>query len=207
MIANWYDRHLLPHLLDFACGMKPIRSQRQQIVPLAQGRVLEVGIGTGLNMPFYDASRVRYIVGLDPALQLHPLARKRIARTGIEVELVGVSAETIPLESASIDTVLVTYSLCTIPDPLAALREMRRVLVPGGRLLFCEHGLAPDENVRRWQVRLQPHWQKVAGGCHLDRDVPALLAQAGFRCDTLQTGYLPGPRLLTFNYLGEAQAA
>lgn len=207
MTASWYERRLLPHLLDFACGMKPIRRQRQQIVPLAQGRVLEVGIGTGLNMPYYDPSRVSYVVGLDPALQLHRLALKRIARTGIDVELVGVSAESIPLENSSIDTIVVTYSLCTIPDPLAALKEMRRVLAPGGRLLFCEHGRAPDENVRRWQARLQPYWQKVAGGCHLDRDVPALLIESGFRCDTLQTRYLPGPRLLTFNYWGEARAA
>ena len=179
MNANWYDRTLLPHLLDFACGMRPIRLQREKIVPLAWGRVLEVGIGTGLNMPFYDPARVRYIVGVDPALQMHRLAAKRIARAGLDVELVGVAAETIPLEDASIDTVVVTYTLCTIPDPVTALKEMRRVLVPGGSLLFCEHGRAPDENVRRWQTRLQPHWQKIAGGCQLDRDVaPALLDEA-----------------------------
>jgi ubiquinone/menaquinone biosynthesis C-methylase UbiE len=207
MNPSWYDRHLLPHLLDFACGMKPIRRQREIIVPLAHGRVLEVGIGTGLNMPFYDKSRVSYIVGVDPALQMHRLASRRIARAALDVELVGVTAETIPLEDASIDTVVITYTLCSIPDPIVALREMRRVLAPGGRLLFCEHGRAPDENVRRWQDRLQPHWQKIAGGCHLDRDVPALLEESGFRCDRLQTRYLPGPRPLTFNYWGEAVAA
>ena len=207
MNPSWYDRHLLPHLLDFACGMKPIRRQREMIVPLAHGRVLEIGIGTGLNMPFYDKSRVSYIVGVDPALQMHRLASRRIARAALDVELVGVTAETIPLEDASIDTVVITYTLCSIPDPIVALREMRRVLAPGGRLLFCEHGRAPDENVRRWQDRLQPHWQKIAGGCHLDRDVPALLEESGFRCDRLQTRYLPGPRPLTFNYWGEAVAA
>jgi ubiquinone/menaquinone biosynthesis C-methylase UbiE len=206
MNASWYDRHLLPHLVDFACGVKPVSRQRELIVPLARGRVLEVGIGTGLNMPFYDKSRVRYIIGVDPALQMHRLAAKRVARAGLDVELVGVTAETIPLEDASIDTVVSTYTLCTIPDAVAALREMRRVLAPGGRLLFCEHGRAPDENVRRWQTRLTPHWQKVAGGCHLDRDMPALLAEAGFRCKRLETRYLPGPRILTFNYWGEAVA-
>jgi ubiquinone/menaquinone biosynthesis C-methylase UbiE len=206
MNASWYDRHLLPHLVDFACGVKPVSRQRELIVPLARGRVLEVGIGTGLNMPFYDKSRVRYIIGVDPALQMHRLAAKRVARAGLDVELVGVTAETIPLEDASIDTVVSTYTLCTIPDAVAALREIRRVLAPGGRLLFCEHGRAPDENVRRWQTRLTPHWQKVAGGCHLDRDMPALLAEAGFRCNRLETRYLPGPRILTFTYWGEAVA-
>lgn len=205
--ASWYDRHLLPHLIDFACGMKPVSRQRELVVPQAQGRVLEIGIGTGLNMPFYDRTKVRYIIGVDPALQMHRLAAKRVARAGLDVELVGVEAETIPLEDASIDTVVSTYTLCTIPDPLAALREMRRVLAPGGRLLFCEHGRAPDEAVRRWQERLTPHWRKIAGGCHLDRDVPALLTEAGFRCDTLQTRYLAGPRPLTFNYWGAAAAA
>lgn len=205
--ASWYDRHLLPHLVDFACGLKPVARQRELVVPRAEGRVLEVGIGTGLNMPFYDRTRVRYVVGVDPTLEMHRLAAKRVARSGIDVELVGVTAETLPLEDASIDTAVSTYTLCTIPDPLAALAEIRRVLAPGGRLLFCEHGRAPDESVRRWQTRLSPHWQKVAGGCHLDRDVPALLEAAGFRCDALETRYLPGPRLLTFNYWGEAVAA
>ncbi len=204
--ASWYDRHLLPHLIDLACSMKPVSRQRELIVPRAQGRVLEIGIGTGLNMPFYDRAKVLYIIGVDPALRMHRLAAKRVARAGLDVELVGVTAETIPLEDASIDTVVSTYTLCTIPDPLAALREMRRVLAPGGRLLFCEHGRAPDEAVRRWQERLTPHWQRIAGGCHLDRDVPALLDEAGFRCDTLQTRYLPGPRALTYNYWGEAVA-
>lgn len=206
MSDNWYNRNLLPYLLDFACGMKPIRSQREKVVPLAQGRVLEVGIGTGLNVPFYDKSRVTRVVGLDPAMQMHRLALKRIAKAGLNVELVGLSAEKIPLEDSSFDTVLITYTLCTIPDPLAALREMHRVLAPSGRLLFCEHGRAPDEDVRRWQSRLQPHWKKLAGGCHLDRDVPALLKEAGFQCDDTRTCYLPGPRPLTFNYWGEAIA-
>ena len=191
MNISWYDRHILPHALDFACGLPMVSRQRQLVVPLAQGRVLEVGIGTGL----------------DPALQLHPLARERIAQAGLDVALVGLSAEQIPLPDASFDTVLITYTLCTVPDPLAALREMRRVLAPGGRLLFCEHGRAPDESVRRWQDRLQPLWGKLAGGCHLGRDIPALLREAGFRLTDLHTRYLPGPRPFTFNFWGEALAA
>ena len=191
MNISWYDRHILPHALDFACGLPMVSRQRQLVVPLAQGRVLEVGIGTGL----------------DPALQLHPLARERIAQAGLDVALVGLSAEQIPLPDASFDTVLITYTLCTVPDPLAALREMRRVLAPGGRLLFCEHGRAPDESVRRWRDRLQPLWGKLAGGCHLGRDIPALLREAGFRLTDLHTRYLPGPRPFTFNFWGEALAA
>jgi SAM-dependent methyltransferase len=173
MNPSWYDRHILPHALDFACGLPMISRQRQLVVPLAQGRVLEVGIGTGLNMPWYDKTRVTHITGLDPALQLHALARERIAQAGLEVELLGLSAEQIPLPDASFDTVLITYTLCTIPDPLAALR-------------------------------LQPLWGKVAGGCHLGRDIPALLQEAGFRLSDLHTRYLPGPRPFTFHYWGEA---
>jgi len=206
MAANWYERNLLPRLIDFACSIKPIRKQRLSVIPLAHGRVLEVGLGTGLNLPFYDAARVDAIVGVEPSLKMHRLALKRGRRAGIALELVGLSAERLPLADASFDTVVSTYTLCTIPDPVAALREMRRVLMPGGRLLFSEHGRAPDENVRKWQTRLQPYWSRLAGGCMLDRDIPALLEQSGFRPE-VQSRYLPGPRILSYHYWGTAIAA
>jgi ubiquinone/menaquinone biosynthesis C-methylase UbiE len=207
MGRNWYERHVLPWLVDVACSVRPVQRQRQKIVPLAQGRVLEIGIGTGLNLAHYDKSRIEQIVGLDPGLEMHPQARRRSRRAGIEVELVGLSAERIPYDDRTFDTVLVTYSLCTITDPAAALTEMRRVLKAGGLLIFCEHGLAPDLSVRRWQERLTPLWSKLAGGCHLDRDVPRLLRQAGFRSDDMRQMYLPGPRALTYSYWGTAVAA
>lgn len=204
MPANWYERHILPTALDFACGMNAISRMRQRVVPLAHGRVLEVGIGSGLNMRHYDKDRVTHITGLDPALQLQPLAQRRIAEAGLSVDLIGLSAEKIPLPDASFDTIVMTYTLCTIADPHAALLEMRRVLVPQGQLLYCEHGRAPDASVARWQDRLQPVWGPLAGGCHLGRDIPALLCAAGFSLPDLDTRYLPGPRPLTFHYWGQA---
>lgn len=204
---NWYDRHLLPYLVDLACSLRAVRRQRRKVVPLAGGKVLEVGIGTGLNLEHYDKARVERLVGVDPGLEMHPLAQKRARRAGLTVELVGLSAERLPFDANTFDTVVVTYALCTIPDPLTALVEMRRVLKRGGLLVFCEHGLAPDPSVQRWQHRLAPLWARVAGGCHLDRNVPALLAEAGFRSRDLQAMYLPGPRLLTYNYWGTAEAA
>lgn len=201
---NWYERHVLPYVIDIACGIKPVRRQREKVVPLARGRVLEIGIGTGLNLEHYDKAKIEKIVGLDPALEMHRLAQKRLRKSGLAVELVGLSAERIPFEDASFDTVLVTYTLCSIPDPVAALKEMRRVLKPGASVVFCEHGLAPDASVRRWQDRLTPIWSKLAGGCHLNRDIPRLLNQAGLRSADLQSMYLPGPRPLTYNYWGTA---
>lgn len=201
---NWYERHVLPYLIDIACGVEPVRRQRHKLVPLAAGRVLEVGIGTGRNLEHYDKARVTSLTGIDPGLEMHRLAAKRARQQGIQVDLVGLSAERIPFDDASFDTVVVTYSLCTIPDPLAALREMRRVLKPGGRLIYCEHGLAPDAAVRQWQHRLTPLWSKIAGGCHLDRDIACLLREAGFRSQDMQTMYLPGPRPMTFHYWGTA---
>ncbi|PUE19134.1 SAM-dependent methyltransferase [Limnohabitans sp. MMS-10A-160] len=203
---NWYDRHLLPYLIDIACGLPMVQKQRRQLVPQAHGRVLEVGMGTGRNLPFYDRSRITRLVGVDPAMQMHRLAQKRSREAGIEVELMGLSAEQLPADDASFDTVVCTYTLCSIPDAAQALREMRRVLVPGGKLLFCEHGRAPDANVRRWQDRLQPLWGPLAGGCHLGRDIPSLLDTAGFAATT-QAAYLAGPRPMTFHYWGEAQAS
>jgi len=202
--TNWYERHLLPYMIDIACGLRPIREQREKVVPLARGQILEVGIGTGLNLRHYDPRKVTKLVGLDPALAMHRLAKKRMRKAGLAVELIGLSAERIPYADASFDTVVLTYTLCSIPDAVAALREMRRVLKPGAQLVFCEHGLAPDESVRRWQRRLNPLWSRLGGGCQLDRDVPALLAAAGFRSSDLESAYLPGPRPLAYNYWGTA---
>ena len=193
-------------MIDWACGVSLFSRQRQKLIPLAHGRVLEVGLGTGRNLPFYDRQRVSQVVGVDPALSLHPIARRRVAASGLDVELMGLSAERLPASDASFDTVVSTYTLCSIPDPVAALREMRRVLKPGGQLLFSEHGLAPEPGVARWQTRLQPYWKPLAGGCHLDRDIPALLAEAGFACD-VQSRYLWGPRVLSYHYWGGAVAA
>lgn len=205
MSSSWYERVVLPHLLELACGVKPIHRQRQKIVPLARGEVLEIGIGTGLNLPFYDRSRVKSIVGVDPALQMHPLAWRRVKRAGLAVRMVGLSAEALTLPDRSFDTIVCTYTLCTIPAPDSALAEMHRVLAPGGKLLFSEHGRAPDESVRSCQQRLQPLWGPLAGGCQLGRDIPGLLRAAGFQLD-VQSMYLPGPRFASYHYWGEAVA-
>jgi len=202
-----YSEFVLPHLVHFACGLKPIMRQREKVVPLAQGCVLEVGVGTGLNLPYYDAGKVSKVIGLDPAPEMTRKAARVARRAGIEVEFINAPAETIPLASASVDTALVTYALCTIPQTTPALREIARVLRPGGRLIFCEHGLAPDANVRKWQERITPAWKVIAGGCHLGRDIPALIEQGGFRIATMETMYLPGWRPATFNYWGVAQRA
>jgi len=201
---NWYDRHVLPWLIDTACGLPMVQAQRRLLVPQARGRVLEIGMGTGRNLPFYDRSKLTQLVGVDPALQMHRLAQRRSAKAGIHVDLVGLSAERLPLPDAHFDTVVCTYTLCSIPDPLAALHEVRRVLKPDGQFLFCEHGRAPDAALARWQDRLQPCWMPLAGGCHLDRDVPALLRDAGLNAQVDQ-GYLSGPRVLTYHYWGHAQ--
>ena len=204
---GFYAKHILPRALDFACSMKPVLEQREKVVPLAEGRVLEVGIGTGLNLPYYDATKVERVIGLDPAEEMLVRARKRAAGLPFAVEHLALEGERIPLEPGSIDTVLVTYTLCTIPDVLTALGGMRRVLKPTGRLIFCEHGKAPDARVRRWQRRINPLWGKLLGGCSLDRDVPSLLKQGGFAFDTIESAYLDGPAIASFNYWGTARPA
>ena len=199
-----YDRHILPHLIDFACGMGAVMKARSQLVPQARGRVLEIGIGSGLNLSFYDPQPVEVVVGVDPSAEMQALARERAARCQVPVEMIALELGQIQAADASFDDIVCTFTLCTIPDAIAALREMRRVLKPGGRLLFCEHGLAPDLPVVRWQKRLTPLWKPLAGGCHLDRDIPALIGAGGFHIRELSTGYLKGPRPMTHVYRGWA---
>lgn len=202
-----YDRYIVPPLISLACGAKPIRRQRQKIVPQAQGVVLELGFGSGHNLAHYDPAKVSRLYALEPAPGMLARARKTAAKAnaGIPVEILAETAEALSLPAASVDTVLVTYSLCTIPDPIAALQGARRALKPGGRLLFCEHGLAPDADVQRAQARIEPYWKVIGGGCHLCRDIPALVRKGGFEIETLDTMYLPNtPRWAGFNYWGAA---
>lgn len=204
---NPYDRYVMPLLIDACCGMKAVQKQRARLLPRAEGRVLEIGIGTGRNLPFYDPAKLESLQGLDPAGQMNQKARRRASAAGLEVELLTLSAEAIPAPDASYDTVVCTFTLCTIPDPVKALREMRRVLKPGGRLLFCEHGRAPEASVQAWQDRLTPWWKPIAGGCHLNRDVPAMLRDGGFRATEIESSYLKGPRPLVWVTRGVAVPA
>lgn len=205
---GFYERHVVPRIINCACGLKPIRYQRKKVVPLARGTVLEIGIGTGLNLPHYDAGRVDKVIGLDPSETSWKIAGARAAGLPFPVEFIGLPGEQIPLPDASIDTVLVTYSLCTIPDPVTALAGMRRVLRPNGQLIFCEHGEAPDPRVRRWQARINPMWRVLFGGCNLHRPIPDLLRAGGFRPDRVETMYLPGtPKVAGYNYWGIATPA
>jgi ubiquinone/menaquinone biosynthesis C-methylase UbiE len=201
---NLYDRYVMPLLVDACCGMKAIQRQRAMLIPLAEGRVLEIGIGTGRNLPYYDSSKLTHLQGLDPADQMSPTARKRAAQAGLNIELLTLSAEEIPAQDATYDTVVCTFTLCTIPAPVKALREMRRVLKSGGKLLFCEHGRSPDASVRAWQDRLTPWWKPIAGGCHLNRHVPSMLAEGGFRATEIESRYLKGPRPLVWVTRGVA---
>ncbi|MDH3430461.1 MAG: class I SAM-dependent methyltransferase [Gammaproteobacteria bacterium] len=204
---NFYEERVLPHLIDWACSTRPNRKQREKIVPLAEGDVLEIGFGSGLNLPFYDAQKVRKIWGLEPSEGMRRKARPMVEKSELEVEFIDLPGESIPLDTNSVDTVLVTFSLCTITDAVAALQGMRRVLKPGGSLLFCEHGIAPDEGVRRWQQRLNPTWRRFAGGCNMNRDIPDLLGKGGFKVTADERMYIPGIRMLSYNYWGRARAA
>lgn len=202
---TWYEERVLPSLINLACSIKPARKQREKIVPRATGDVLEIGFGSGLNLPYYDRDKVRHVWGLEPSAGMRRLARKAIASSSLEVELIDLPGEEIPLDDDSVDTVLVTYTLCTIPEVAEALRGMRRVLKPQGRLLFCEHGKAPDSSVQKWQDRLNPAWKKIAGGCNMNREIVAELEEAGFLIEDDNRMYLPGVKALTYNYWGAAR--
>jgi len=197
-----YGDRLLPWLTHGICALPIFSAQRALLLPQASGTVLEVGFGSGLNLPFYDPSRVEGLVAVEPALASLLRARPRIEAAPFTVETLLTGAETLPLADASIDTVVLTFVLCTLPDPAAAFAEIRRVLRPGGQLLFCEHGLAPEASVQRWQQRLDPLWSRLAGGCHLSRPIPQLLEQGGFRVTSLDTGYIAPWRPGSYVYRG-----
>jgi ubiquinone/menaquinone biosynthesis C-methylase UbiE len=201
---GFYQDQILPLLINLAMRRQDLAAYRSRVVPAAEGRVLEIGIGSGLNLPFYSRE-VAQVIGLDPSPKLLAMARRANRAMSGTVDFVDGSAEQIPLENGSIDTVVMTWALCSIPDATRALCEIHRVLRPGGRLLFVEHGRAPDPNVMRWQDRLTPIWKRVSGGCHLNRAIGSLIEAAGFQFNHLETGYMRGPKPMTFMYEGSAR--
>jgi SAM-dependent methyltransferase len=200
---GFYSRHILPKLIDKACGQPPMQALRSRYVSRATGRVLEIGIGSGLNLPHYS-SEVSSITGLDPAAELTVMAMARAGDAAAPVDLLQVSGEDIPADDSSYDTLVCTWTLCSIPDVYGALNEMHRVLKPGGSFFFIEHGLSPDQEVQGWQRRLEPFWKKIGGGCHLTRKADDLIRNAGFLLPELEAGYQPGPRFAAYMTHGVA---
>ena len=205
MIKATYEKYLLPKLLDTCCSTKPINYQRKKIVPHAEGTILEIGIGSGLNIPFYEKSKVNTIYGLDPSSELCEMAKKTAIKSELDIDFLINGAEEIKLISNSVDTVLLTYTLCTIPNPFDALREIKRVMKPDGKIFFCEHGIAPDKTIIKWQNRINPLWGKLFGGCNINRDIPNILLEGGFKINNLEQMYLPStPKIVGYNYWGNA---
>jgi ubiquinone/menaquinone biosynthesis C-methylase UbiE len=200
---GFYNDVILPRLCDLAMRNKQLVPYRERVIGAAEGRVLEIGIGSGRNLPFYRP-QVSELLALEPSPQLTAMAR-HARHPGMPVNFVEASAEAIPLDDQSVDTVVTTWTLCSIPEAAVALTEMRRVLRPSGKLLFVEHGMAPDKNVRRWQDWLTPAWKRISGGCHLNRPISMIIENAGFKIDRVETGYMPGPKAMTFMYEGSAR--
>lgn len=203
---GFYDKWILPRLIDLSMRNKEATRYRAKIVPEARGTILEIGIGSGLNLPFYGAS-VEKLYGLDPSEELLRMARKKARNVSFPVEFLNQPGTEIPLDARSVDTVVITWTLCSISDPVKALKEMRRVLKPQGALIFAEHGLAPEPGVQRWQRRLNPFWNRIGGGCNLDRKMDALISESGFAITGLVTEYAKGPRPLSYIYCGNARPA
>lgn len=204
-MTSLYDRFLLPKLLKCACSSKPVMKQRAKVVPKAEGRVLELGIGMGLNLALYDADKVVSVTGVDPAAELRAIAEAAPRDPRLAVKVEDGTAEALPFEAASFDCVVCTFTLCSVHTPAAALAEARRVLKPGGRFLYCEHGLAPDPDVAKWQRRVEPVWKAIAGGCHLTRPITTAVEAAGFKVGRRDSMYIPGtPRIAGWSEWGEA---
>ncbi len=205
-LRRWYDAQVMPRLVTCACGQKAIAKLRAGVVPLAEGSVLEVGCGGGLNQRYYDAQRVTAFSGIDPSEELLDRARQAARERNCPIDIRAGTAENIPFPESEFDTVVCTYTLCSVADHAHAISEMRRVLKPGGRLLFLEHGRAPDDTVATWQSRIEPIWKPLAGGCHLTRQVGAALRGAGMAVEPLGQGYLPkAPKIMGWMEWGIAR--
>ena len=202
---GFYNKYILPKIINAGCGTKPIRKQREKVLPLCKGIVLEIGCGSGLNFSFYEENNIDKLYALEPDKEMLRQAESVVKEVNFPITFLETGAEKIPLEDYSIDTALLTYTLCTIPDPLAALLEIRRVLKKGGKLVFCEHGMAPENNVKKMQNFINSFWPIFVGGCNLNRDIPSLIKDAGFLVDNLETMYLPKtPKWFGYNYWGSA---
>ena len=202
---GFYEKYILPKFLNCTCGAKPIKLQREKIVPLAYGKVLEIGIGSGLNIPFYNKSAIEEFHAVEPSQELIKLAKKVSDEANFKITFHLCGAEDIPLKKDYFDTVIITYTMCTIPKVIEANREILRVLKPEGRLLFCEHGLSPDIKIANRQSKLNYIWGKIAGGCNLNRNIPELIESSGFKINELEEMYLPGtPKFAGYNYWGSA---
>lgn len=204
---GFYENYCLPHVINCACGMKAIERQRQKVVPLAEGVVLEIGMGSGLNLKYYDSKQVDYVWGLEPSEGMRRKAKSNLIDSPVTVKWLDNLSEDIPLDNDSIDTIVLTYTLCTIPNYQSALAEMRRVLKPSGKMVFSEHGLSPEISVQKWQYRVNSVWKRLAGGCNLDRDIPKLIEAAGFCITNSESGYVKGPKIATYQYWGQASIA
>jgi ubiquinone/menaquinone biosynthesis C-methylase UbiE len=202
--VTFYQQRVLPHLVNWSMRQPTLNEYRNRLLQAAEGCVLEIGIGSGLNLPFYR-SAVTHVIGLDPSPKLLSMALGAASAVSQPIELLQASAEAIPLDNESVDTVVSTWTLCSIPDVTGALAEIRRVLRRDGRLLFVEHGLSPDPRVSRWQDRLTPLWKRIGGGCHLNRPIAQLIDGTGFRAEHVTTGYMKGPKPMTFMYEGAAR--
>jgi len=200
-----YNKYVLPKAIDWACSQKPTMKQRVKIIPFAKGKVLEIGIGSGLNLPFYKKENVQHLTAIDPSEEVWKKNSVDMKNLPFDFEFIKAFAEDIPADTNSFDTVVITYSLCTIPDTYKALEEIRRVLKPTGKLLFCEHGKAPEKTVQKWQNMANPLWKRIGGGCNLNRDIPLLIKDNGFKLNNLKSMYIPGWKIASFNYWGIAE--